>query len=98
MFGFRYVKTNPSTYLIHYRNGKVVREGVGLSFFCYTATASLVTVPLESVDVPFAFTEVTRDFQAVTVQGQVTYRVSEPKTLAALMNFTLKPEDRKSVV
>lgn len=94
MFGFRYVKTNPSTYLIHYRNDKVVREGVGLSFFCYTATASLVTVPLESVDVPFAFAEVTRDFQAVTVQGQVTYRVSEPKTLATLMNFTLKPDGK----
>jgi len=94
MFGFRYVKTNPSTYLIHYRNGNIVREGAGLSFFCYAPTASLVTVPLESVDVPFAFTEVTRDFQAVTVQGQVTYRVDEPKTLAALMNFTLKPDGK----
>ena len=27
----------------------------------------------------------------VTVQGQVTYRVADPKILASLMNFTLKP-------
>lgn len=94
MFGFRYIKTNPSTYVIQYRSGKVVREGAGLSFFCYAPTASLVAVPLESVDVPFAFNEVTRDFQAVTVQGQVAYRVDEPKTLAALMNFTLKPDSK----
>jgi len=94
MFGFRYIKTNPSTYVIQYRSGNIVREGAGLSFFYYAPTASLVTVPLESVDVPFAFTEVTRDFQAVTVQGQVTYRVDEPKTLAALMNFTLKPDGK----
>lgn len=94
MFGFRYVKTNPSTYVIQYRSGKIVREGAGLSFFCYTPTASLVSVPLESVDVPFVFNEVTRDFQTVTVQGQVAYRVDEPKTLAALMNFTLKPDGK----
>lgn len=89
MFGIRYIKTNPSTYVIQYRSGNVVREGSGLSFFCYAPTATLVAVPLESVDVPFAFNEVSRDFQTVTVQGQVTYRVDEPKTLAALMNFTL---------
>lgn len=94
MFGFRYIKTNPSTYVIHYRSGNVVREGAGLSFFCYAPTASLVAVPLESVDVPFAFNEVTRDFQTVTVQGQVAYRVDEPKTLAALMNFALKPDGK----
>lgn len=94
MFGFRYIKTNPSTYVIQYRSGKIVREGAGLSFFCYAPTASLVAVPLESADVPFAFSEVTRDFQSVTVQGQVAYRVGEPKTLATLMNFTLKPDGK----
>lgn len=36
------------------------------------------------------FNEVSSDFQNVTVQGQVTYRVAEPKLLARLMNFTLK--------
>jgi SPFH domain / Band 7 family len=38
------------------------------------------------------FQEVSSDFQVVTVQGQVTYRVSAPTTLASLMNFTLKPD------
>src|SRR5581483_283932 len=92
MFGLRYIKTNPSTYVIQYRNGKVVREGAGLSFFYYAPNASLVAVPLESADVPFVFHEVSSDFQEVTVQGQVTYRVADPKVLAELMNFTLKPD------
>jgi hypothetical protein len=46
-------------------------------------------IPICSVDVPFIFEEVTADFQEVTVQGQLTYRVAEPKKLAELMNFTL---------
>lgn len=92
MFGFRYVKTNPSTYLIQYKNGKPVREGTGLTFWYFAPSATLVSIPLESVDAAFMFQEVSSDFQVVTVQGQVTYRVSAPTTLATLMNFTLKPD------
>ena len=91
MFGLRYAKASPSTYLIQYRNGQPVREGTGLAFFYFAPNASLVSVPLESVDVPFMFNEVSSDFQDVTVQGQITYRVANPKLLASLMNFTLKP-------
>lgn len=89
MFGLRYAKATPSTYLIQYRNGQRVREGAGLAFFYFAPNASLVSVPLESVDVPFMFNEVSADFQEVTLQGQVTYRVADPKLLTSLMNFTL---------
>ena len=92
MLGFRYIKASPSTYLIQYRNGKAIREGAGLSFWYFAPSASLVFIPMESVDAPFMFQEVSSDFQVVTVQGQVTYRVSAPTMLASLMNFTLKPD------
>jgi len=90
MLGFRYAKASPTTYLIQYRNGAPVREGSGLAFFYFAPSASLVSIPMESMDVPFMFREVSADFQEVTVQGQVTYRVADPKVLATLMNFTLK--------
>src|SRR5687767_11464467 len=89
MFGIRFIKAQPNTYLMQHRSGKVVREGSGLSFFYYAPTTSLVAVPVASADVPFIFQETTADFQAVTIQGQVTYRVSDPKRLAALLNYTL---------
>lgn len=92
MFGFQYIKTNPTTYVIQYKNGKAVREGAGLSFFYFAPNSSLVAVPLESVDASFMFTDVSADFQAVSVQGQATYRIQDPKTLAAMMNFTLQPK------
>jgi regulator of protease activity HflC (stomatin/prohibitin superfamily) len=89
MFGFRFIKIQPTTYLLQYRNGKVAREGAGLSFFYFAPNTSLVAVPMASTDIPFIFEETTADYQTVTIQGQVTYRVSDPKRLAALMNFTL---------
>ena len=94
MFGFRLIKVEPTDFVLQYKHGKVVREGAGLSFFCYAPTTSLVLVPIGSVDVPFIFEEVTADFQAVTVQGQLTYRVADPKQVAQLMNFTLAPNGR----
>ena len=49
-------------------------------------------MPVASTDTPFIFQETTADFQAVTIQGQVTYRISEPKRLAALLNYTLEKD------
>lgn len=91
MFGFQYVKTTPTTYVIQYRDGRPVREGTGLSFFYFAPRSSLVAVPMHTADAPFMFTEVSADFQTVTIQGEATYRVVDPKALAAAMNFTLQP-------
>lgn len=89
MFGFRFIKVQPTTYLMQYKNGKLVREGTGLSFFYFAPATSLVSVPIGTVDMPFIFEEVTADFQEITVQGQVTYRVSDPHRLSQMLNFAL---------
>lgn len=84
-----YLKASPTDYVMLFKNGQVKREGAGLSFWYWKPTSALVRVPLSSADLPFAFAEVTADFQSLTVQGQLTWRVSEPKKLAALMDFTV---------
>jgi len=85
------MKAAPTTYVLEYKNGRVRREGAGLSFFYYAPTTTLVTVPLESADVPFAFQDTTADFQAVALQGQLTYRVADPQKLASLLDFSISP-------
>ncbi len=89
MLGFRFIKTQPTQYVIQYRNGEPKREGAGLAFWHFQPTSSIVVVPTASVNEPFIFEEVTSDFQEVTVQGQITYRVADPRSTAALLNFTL---------
>ena len=94
MFGINFIKIQPTTYLLQYRRGQIVREGVGLAFFYYAPTTSLVAIPVGSTDVPFIFEEPTADYQTVTLQGQVSYRVVDAKKLAGLMNFALAPNGR----
>ncbi len=92
MLGIRFMKAAPTTYVLHYRDGGVKREGAGLSFFYFAPASSLALVPLASADAPFVFNEVTADFQQLTIQGQLTWRVAEPKRLAALVDFTVGPD------
>ncbi len=89
MFGLRFIKSRPTVHLMQFRRGHVVREGVGQSFFYYAPTTTLVAVPVASQDRPFMLELVTADFQSVTVQGQVTYRIRDPQRTAALMDFSL---------
>ena len=89
MFGIRFIKTQPTTHLMQFRRGRLVREGAGLAMFYYGPTSTLVAVPVGSQDCGFMLELVTADFQSVTVQGQLTYRVSAPQRTAALMDFSL---------
>jgi len=89
MFGIRYIKAQPQVYFLLYKKGKVIREGAGTSFFYYSPTSSVVAVPLASVEVPFMFQESSADYQELTIQGQVTYRIADAHKLSALLNFTL---------
>ncbi|MGI4870475.1 MAG: SPFH domain-containing protein [Janthinobacterium lividum] len=89
MFGFSYAKFDSITYVIQYKNGQVVREGRGLSFFYGTLNSSIAAVPLAANDLPFIFNETTTDYQYVTIQGQVSYRVRDPRQLAELLDFTV---------
>lgn len=94
MFGIRFIKLDPTVYGFHYKNGKVVKEGKGLAMFYYAPTATIVAVPLNTIDLPFAFNEVTADYQKVMVQGQLNYRVTDPNKLAGLLNYAVTPEGR----
>ncbi len=97
MFGLRYIKSQPTIHLMQFRAGRLVREGVGESFFYYSPATTLVAVPVTSRDRPFMLELVTADYQSVTVQGQVTYRIADPRKIAALMDFSLARDGRSYV-
>lgn len=97
MLGFQFIKFQPNDYVLRYKNGKIVKEGVGLSFFYYAPLTSLVSVPIGSAEAPFIFEEVTTDYQNITIQGQVTYRIAEAKKIAEYLNFTLDNNGRTYV-
>jgi hypothetical protein len=88
----RFAKFAPNRYVFRYRKEKIVAEGAGLSFFYFAPTTSLVAVPVSSEDAPFMLSETSADFQELTIQGQITYRVASPAQAAKMLNYTIDIE------
>lgn len=89
MLGINYIKFDSMNYVIHYKNGKIKKEGKGLSFFYFSPNSSIVSIPVQSNDFQFVFNETTKDYQEVTLQGQVTYKIDNPKQLAETLDFNV---------
>lgn len=89
MFGVRHIKFDSMTYIFHYKNGNIKREGRGLSFFYFSPNSSIVAIPIGSNDLPFIFQESTNDYQTVHIQGQISYKITNPKILADVLDFTV---------
>jgi SPFH domain / Band 7 family len=86
-----YYKGEPNTYVLCHRNGKLVEHGAGINFFYLPATTSVAALPLASQECPFIFKETTANFQEISIQGTLTYRISDPVELAKRLDFTLRP-------
>lgn len=59
-------------------------------FFYFEQSSTIAVIPIGSLDVPFIFNEMTADFQPITVQGQLLYRITDPKRVASLLNYTVQ--------
>ncbi len=91
MFGVEYIKFQPTEYVIYYSKGKIKKKGTSLAFHYFSPYTSLVMMPIGSKDVPFMFEELTFDFQTVTVQGNVSYRIVDMDKISELLNYTYNP-------
>lgn len=89
MFGFNYIKFDSLTYVIQFKGGKVAREGRGLSFFYFAPSSSIAAIPMGSNGLPFIFSDTTKDYQTVNIQGQITYKISNPRQVSELLDFTV---------
>jgi len=89
MLGIRFVKFEPGIFVLQYQKGKLKKKGQGLSFWYFAPTTSLVAIPVSSEDASFMFAEYSQDFQELSIQGKLTYRISDPLKTAQMLNYTV---------
>ena len=85
----RHLRSETSSHVLHYRRGRVVRSGRGLAFWFMPMAASISEVPIDDREIPFFFHGRSADFQDVTTQGVITFRVVDPQTLAQRVDFSI---------
>ena len=97
MFGIGYFKAQPTEFVQKVAGGQIKREGQALSFYYLKRRTSVVVVPVSSADAAFVFNEQTGNYQAVTIQGQLTYRIIEPRRTVEMLNYVIDPQTRMHV-
>ncbi|GAA4931352.1 SPFH domain-containing protein [Streptomyces coeruleoprunus] len=90
--GWRHLRSAPTAHIRHLRRGRPAHEGAGISFWYRALSAALSEVPVDDRELAMTFHARTSDFQDVTVQATVTYRISEPRTAAARLDFSIDPD------
>lgn len=85
----RHLRGEHSAHLLRYRNGKLVAAGRGLSFWFLPMSTSLAEVPVDDRELALFFSARTRDYQEVSAQGVLTFRVHDPELLAERVDFSI---------
>lgn len=87
----RHLRADASSHIQQYRKGKRVRSGKGLSFWFAPAGASLSEIPMDDRVLPFLLKGQSADYQDLTVQGSIVWRVRDAEILGQRIDFTLDP-------
>jgi regulator of protease activity HflC (stomatin/prohibitin superfamily) len=88
----RHLRANPTAHVRHLRKGRLVHDGPGQAFWFRPLTAALSEVPIDDREQHLLFHARTADFQDVTVQATITYRVVDPAVAAARVDFGIDPD------
>lgn len=83
------LRSEASNHVIRYRNGKVRRSGRGLVMWFRPETTSIAELPMDDREMALFVKGRSQDFQAVTVQGTLTWHVTDPELLASRVDFSI---------
>lgn len=94
-----YKKFEPTEYVMKVKKGKVVQRGLGLSFFYNTMNTSMMVIPATAFDTSFAFSDIlTLDFQNISVQGDISYVITDYEKASKMVNFSYKDKKEYAAV
>ncbi len=85
----RRLRSDASFHVLRYSKGRRIQSGRGLTFWFNPDGASIAELPMDDRDLPFLFNSRSRDFQEITVQGLIVWRVADPEKLADRVNFSI---------
>lgn len=83
------LRSNASSHVIRYGNKGICQSGQGIVFWFGPGTSSIAEVPMDDREATVFLKGRTQDFQALTVQGVLTWRVADPEQLASRIDFTV---------
>ena len=86
---FKHLRSESNMHIRRFRNGRLIASGKGLAFWFLPMGTSIAELPTDDRELQFLFQGRSRDYQDVTVQGEMIYRVTDPDCLASRVDFSV---------
>lgn len=86
---WRHLRAEPNQHILHFKRGKLLRSGAGVAYWFNPLSAAIAMLPVEDCETTFLLKERSRDFQEVSVQCTLTYRIADPEKAARRVNFSI---------
>jgi len=88
-FFLRHLRGESSAHILHHRGGETAHSGRGLSFWFLPMSASISELPMDDRELSILFHGRSQDFQDITVQAVVNWRVAAPELAASRIDFSV---------
>jgi regulator of protease activity HflC (stomatin/prohibitin superfamily) len=85
----RHLRSEATSYVLHYRRARVRHSARGASFWFDSLIDSIAEVPLDDRELQLVIHGRTRDYQDITAQGTMTYRLLDPVRISERYDFTI---------
>lgn len=86
---FKHLRSESNMHVRRFRNGRLLASGRGLAFWFMPMGSSIAELPTDDRELQFIFKGRSRDYQEITVQGEIMYRVSDPNVLGDRIDFSV---------
>lgn len=86
---YRQLRADAANHIQQFHKGKRVRSGRGLSFWFSPLGASLSEIPMDDRELPFLLKGQSSDYQDLTVQGGIVWRIVDAEKLGERIDFTI---------
>lgn len=85
----RHLRAEPTSHVLFFKDGVLTKSGPGLAFWFLPLGASVSAVPLDDRELPILIKGRTADFQDVTVNGSIVWRVVRAADVARRVDFSV---------
>lgn len=92
-----WIQASPTHYLLHYRRGKIVRQGMGLGAWCFPVIDHCIVVPCTAHNLTFAADQITKENQGVEIAGFAVWKIARPELTAQRFDFDDPEEPTKAI-
>lgn len=89
MLFLKHLRSESNMHIRRFRKGRLVASGKGLAFWFVPMGTSIAELPTDDRELQFMFQGRSRDYQDVTIQGEIIYRVTDPDCLAERVDFSI---------